>query len=203
MALPSAHATVGYLVHRLDGRRTRLRGWPRAAVYMAIANLPDADFLLGFALGQPGAHHRGISHTVLAGVVFGSVAATVCHRWLGDRWWPAAVAFAAAYGSHLLVDALTIDARGPAGAQFLWPLSDAYLIAPFTIFHEILIDGRSRVGFVRSVVDWPTVVVLAREVAIAALVVCVARAVEAWLRRAPLRLPVLVPAAEPGEEDLA
>ena len=167
MALPIAHATAGYLVHRLDRRRTGFAGWQRALAFMAIANLPDADFLVGFVVGQPGAFHRGVSHTLLAALVFGAALGTLARWRLRDRWLPASLVFACVYGSHLLLDALTIDERGPAGAQFFWPLSEAYYIAPFTFFTEIIIDGSSRLHFLASVLAWPTVVVLVRETAIA------------------------------------
>jgi hypothetical protein len=203
MALPIAHATVGYVVHRLDGRRTRFVGWPRALTYMAIANLPDVDFLVGFVVGAPGVYHRGFSHTLVAALVFGAAAGTVSWGVLRERWWPAAVAFAAAYGSHLLVDAFTVDARPPTGAPFFWPFSDAYYLAPVTIFHEILIDGRSRLGFVDSVVGWPTAMVLAREIVIAAAIVLTIEAVGSvrrhWVQRAS---GAAMLAAETQEEDL-
>lgn len=203
MALPIAHATVGYLIHRLDPRRTAFDGWGRALAYMAIANLPDADFLVGFVLGRPGALHRGISHTVLAAVVFGASAALVTRRRWRDRWWPAALMLAAVYGSHLLVDAFTIDERGPAGGQFLWPLSDAYYIAPVTIFTEIIIDGNSRLGFLASVLAWPTVVVLARECVVALCALGAFTLLEAWWQRAGRDRVAVGLGGERGEEDLA
>jgi inner membrane protein len=204
MALPIAHATAGYLIHRLDRRRTTWEGWSRALGYMAIANLPDADFLVGFVLGSPGTFHRGVSHTVLAALVFGAAAATLTRwRWR-DRWAPAAALLAVVYASHLLVDALTVDVRGPAGAQFFWPLSSAYYIAPVTIFHEILIDGSNRAAFVRSVVGWPAVAVLLREAVLALAAVTVLEVLLGWRPRAA-RDAELVPvlASDSGEEDLA
>lgn len=208
MALPIVHATAGYLVYRLEARRDRRpaarSGWPRAFAFMALANLPDADFVVGLVLGRPGDFHRGISHTVLAALVVGAALATLASWRRRERWWPAALTFAAVYGSHLVVDALTIDARGPAGARFFWPLSDAYFIFPFTSFGEILIDGGSRRGFLASIMRWPTVVVLAREAMVAAAAVVLLNLLEG---RAfgPARgggLEVTL-APEAGEEDAA
>jgi membrane-bound metal-dependent hydrolase YbcI (DUF457 family) len=196
MALPIAHATAGYLLHRMDGRRTRVGGWPRAFTYMAIGNLPDADFLIGFMTGEPGHYHRGFSHTILAAVLFGATAGALLAWRMRDRWISAAAMLATVYGSHLLLDALTIDERGPAGAQFFWPVSDAYYIFPFTLFTEIIIDGRSRLGFLRTVLDWPTLVVLAREVVLATIAVGTLAAVERLWADA-------VAVADAGEEDLA
>lgn len=172
MALPIAHAAAGYLVHRatLDGR-VSTGTWKRAAVFMLIGNLPDLDFLVGFVLGFPGMVHRGVSHTVLAAVCFGIAAGAFVHWRSGERFGPAALALGAAYGSHLLVDFLTIDSRPPAGGQFLWPFSDAYFGTTIPFFGEIYIDGRTREGFLRTVLAWQSVVVLARELVTAGVLI--------------------------------
>ena len=120
MALPIAHATAGYLVHRagrgvLSEDRSSLAGWRRAVVFIVIANLPDVDFLLGFVIGKPGAFHRGISHTLLAAVAFAVAAGAVARRREG-RFGPAALLFGTTYLSHLLLDYLTIGTRPPAGS---------------------------------------------------------------------------------------
>jgi membrane-bound metal-dependent hydrolase YbcI (DUF457 family) len=204
MALPIVHATAGYLLHRLDRRRAAFAGWQRALAFALVANLPDADFLVGFALGRPGAFHRGISHTVLAALLVGAAGgAIVAWRW-HERWWRAGLVLTAVYASHLLVDALTIDERGPAGAQFFWPLSDAYFIFPRTIFGEIIIDGASRAGFLATVFAWPTVAVLARELAFAVVAIGTCNVLQALLPRlgGRDRRPVGL-TAESGEEDLA
>lgn len=207
MALPIAHATAGYLVHRagrglLAEDRSSFAGWRRALVFMIIGNLPDTDFLVGFVIGQPGLLHRGVSHTVLAAAAF-AVAAAAFVRW---RWrepfGPAALLCGAAYLSHLVLDFFTIDTRPPAGGQFLWPFSSAYFMSPVTIFTEIHIDGTTRAGFLRTVLAWPSVAVLTREIVIATVVLGTWFAAEAWQARlAALRRPLLV--VEPGEEDLA
>jgi membrane-bound metal-dependent hydrolase YbcI (DUF457 family) len=206
MALPIAHAAAGYLVHRAacrvpPGDRKSAGAWRRAAVFMFVGNLPDFDFLVGFALGRPGMVHRGVSHTVLAAVVFG-VAAGAIATWRGrERFARAALAFGAAYGSHLVLDWLTIDTRPPAGGQFLWPFTDAYFIAPFPIFTEIYIDGRTRAGFLGTVLAWQSVVVLAREVVMVGAVVALARVVEAVGLRASAEPAALV--LDRSGEDLA
>lgn len=207
MALPIAHATAGYLVHRagrgvLAEDRSSLAGWRRAVVFMIIGNLPDTDFLMGFVIGQPGLLHRGVSHTVVAAVVFAVLAGAFVHwRWR-ERFAPAALLFGAAYLSHLTLDFFTIDTRPPSGAQFLWPFSSAYFMSPVTFFTEIHIDGMTRLGFLRTVLAWPAVTVLAREAMIATVVLGAWFAVETWQARlTALRRPLLV--VEPGEEDLA
>jgi membrane-bound metal-dependent hydrolase YbcI (DUF457 family) len=203
MALPIAHATAGYLVHRagrgvLAEDRSSLAGWRRAVVFMFIGILPDMDFLVGFVIGQPGLLHRGVSHTLVAAAVFALVAAAFAHwRWK-QRFGPAVVLLGAAYLSHLLLDYFTIDTRPPAGAQFLWPFSSAYFMSPVTIFTEIWIDGTTRAGFLRTVLAWRSVVVLAREVVISALAVGAWFAIEGAQARLATARRALV-----GEEDLA
>jgi membrane-bound metal-dependent hydrolase YbcI (DUF457 family) len=193
MALPIAHAAAGYVVHRatrddppgVPGGRRRVSAdeWRRAALFMFLGNLPDFDFVIGFVLGQPGRFHRGLSHTLMAAIVFGAVVGLV-QQWRGrDRFRTAAVAFGAAYLSHLVIDFFTIDHRPPYGGQFLWPFSAEYWIAPVTIFNEILIDGRTRADFLRTVLAWPIVGVLARELVIAAVMVGAWHAFEAWRAR--------------------
>lgn len=205
MALPIAHAAAGYLVHRATRAapalgRASSGAWQRAAVFMFIGNLPDLDFLVGFAAGHPGMLHRGVSHTVLAAVGFGIAAGAFVHwRWR-ERFGPAALAFGAAYLSHLVVDYCTIDSRPPAGGQFLWPFSDAYLSAPVPIFTEIYIDGRTRAGFLRTVLAWPSVVVLARELVIAGVAVGTWHVVDWWRGNAAGEQGL---ALDGREEDLA
>lgn len=175
-ALPIAHAAAGYLVLRTACRGSTCRAslgddqpavaWRLIALFMFIGNLPDFDFLIGFVAGRPGLVHRGVSHTIGAAVAFGVFAGGVARsRWRAP-FLPAALAFAAAYGSHLLLDWLTVDSRPPEGGQFLWPFSDAYYIAPIRIFGEIHVDGVTRTGFLGSVLAWPTVVALGREAAL-------------------------------------
>jgi len=176
MALPIAHAAAGYLVARAARRppgsgRSSTEAWRRAAVFMIIGNLPDLDFLIGFALGRPGLVHRGFSHTLLAAVLFG-IATGAFVSWRGrERFMPAALALGAAYASHILIDWMTTDTRPPVGGQFLWPFSDAYTIAPVTIFSEIYLDGRTRSGFLDTLFAWPVVVVLVRELGMAAVAI--------------------------------
>ena len=204
MALPIAHTTAAYMIHRLDRRRAGFGGWRRALAFMVIANLPDWDFALGFVVGQPGAFHRGLSHTLLAALVFGAALGALTRWRHGDRWLPASVVFACVYASHLLIDAFTIDERGPAGAQFLWPLSDAYYIAPVTLFSEIIVDGSSRIGFLRSLLAWPAAGVLARDAVIAAVALVAFNLIETWTRAARVDEIVCADLASGAkEEDLA
>jgi membrane-bound metal-dependent hydrolase YbcI (DUF457 family) len=166
MALCLAHATAGYLAYEA----LRPAGPHRPALLagaVLMANAPDLDFLPGILVGAPAAYHRGVTHTVGALVVV-SVAAWAVARILRSRtawWW--GLGAAAAYGSHLLVDWMTVDAVPPSGIRMLWPLTDAWLHAPFNLFGEIIIDPSGRAAFLRSLVTPAALLVWARELGIA------------------------------------
>lgn len=205
MALPIAHATAGYLVHRatrrsLGGNRALNEEWGRAAVFMVVGNLPDLDFLVGFVLGRPSMFHRGVSHTVVAAVLFGLVAGCLAHQWWRQPFAPAALAFGAAYLSHLVLDFFTVDSRPPIGAPFLWPFSSAYLLSPVSIFKEIRIDGQTRAGFLGSLLAWPTIVLLAREIVIATIAIGGWRLIGWWRTRSDADRALVLSGRE---EDLA
>src|SRR5262245_10161003 len=165
MALCLAHAAAGYLAYealRPAGRHDA----GLLATAVVCANLPDLDFLPGLAIGNPTAFHRGATHTVMAAFV---VAAAV---WAVARWQrvmrPAALAAVSgmAYLSHLLLDWMTVDAVPPAGIQLLRPFSDAWLHAPWSLLGEIIVDSRSRVGFVESLLTPTAVHAWIREIGI-------------------------------------
>ena len=92
--------------------------------FAALGIAPDLDLIVGA--------HRGPTHSVAA------VALVAVATWLvvgrharRGRW---AIACAAAYGSHLLLDWFGLDTSAPLGIPALWPLSSAYSQAPWPIF---------------------------------------------------------------------
>lgn len=172
MALCFTHATAGFLVYEAVRPAGRHRlGLLASAV--VLANAPDFDFLPGLVIGRPGEFHRGLTHT-LAAVVVMAVAGALVGWWRrplarGSGWWASFAA--AAYGAHLLVDFLTIDAVAPYGARFLWPLSDGFQHAGVTFFSEIIIDASGRMAFVQSLLTPVALAVWAREIVLATVVV--------------------------------
>jgi membrane-bound metal-dependent hydrolase YbcI (DUF457 family) len=168
MALCCAHTAAGYLAYEA----VRPAGPHRLGLLAAavlLANAPDLDFLPGFVVGSPGAYHRGVTHTVAAAVAVGALV------WVAGRLrgWPARVGLwaGAVYGSHLVLDFFTIDARAPHGARFLWPMSERYFLSPVTVLREILIDPSGREAFLRSLAAPPTWGVWAGEVSLLVFVV--------------------------------
>ena len=148
MALCFAHSAAGYLVYEA-ARPAGPHRFGLLAASVLLANAPDLDFVPGLVLGHPGMFHRGPTHTIVAALAVG--AAVALGAWVLRRRPLAAGAWAAAaYGSHLLVDCITVDAVPPYGLRLFWPFADAYFLAPVTPLREIIIDGSSRTGFFAS-----------------------------------------------------
>ncbi len=166
MALPFGHISAGYLGYEA----VRPAGPHRPALLLgaiALANAADFDFLPGLVIGHADAYHRGVTHTLAAVVVIalavaaaGGIAGACRATVLRAAGWAAAV-----YASHLVLDYVTVCAVPPSGGRFLWPLSDAYYIAPRPLLDEIIIDSSSRSAFVASLLTPHALGVWARELA--------------------------------------
>lgn len=190
MALPLTHGAVGYAVYEALRPVDAHRPWLAVAA-VVLANAPDADFLPGIVLGEPGEFHRGITHTV------GGVGLVALLVWWAVGWWGAGGAervkvagfAAAAWMSHLVVDYFAADKVPPHGAQFLWPFSDQYYLAPHTVIPEIIIDRTSRGAFFGSLFAPPTWPVWTFEVGSCLLLVSVAFGIGVLrsMRFAPVR----------------
>jgi len=208
MALCLAHATAGYLAYEaLRPAGPHRLGLLAGAV--VLANAPDLDFVPGLLVGRPDAFHRGVTHTLGAAVLV-TVAAWAIARWRGGGgtgpregagapapprpgWWAALAA--AAYGSHLLVDWVTVDAVPPVGIQMLWPLTASWLHAPFNLLGEVIIDRSGRGAFVRSLLTPTALLAWAHELGVAVVAVASVHVFRAI--RAVLAAPVADESLEP------
>jgi hypothetical protein len=63
------------------------------------------------------------------------------------------------------VDFVTVDQIPPSGARFLSPLSDRFFHADVQWFDEIVIDPRSRAGFLASLLTPTALATWVRELA--------------------------------------
>ena len=89
----------------------------RLVVFAALGLLADIDFLFGV--------HSAYTHSVGATVVVGGLAASLS----GQRRARVALASAAAYGTHVLLDWLGSDTVEPLGVMALWPVSTDYFLS--------------------------------------------------------------------------
>ena len=101
-----------------DGRR-------RAALFATLGMAPDLDLLFG----THSTYTHSIGAVALAGLV--ALAAT------GGRSPRFALACAAAWASHLLLDWLGADTTPPLGIMALWPLTRDFYLSPVAIFSAI------------------------------------------------------------------
>jgi membrane-bound metal-dependent hydrolase YbcI (DUF457 family) len=141
MPSPVGHAVAGiacaWLVAGVPGgadRRQQALG--QSVLFGSLAMLPDLDLLVGA--------HSGPTHSLGATALVAAAAALLCaatRRGLGDaialRPGVFAVACAAAYGSHVLLDWLATDSTPPIGVMALWPMTRQHYESDWHLFMAI------------------------------------------------------------------
>jgi inner membrane protein len=130
MASAFAHAIVGAALWPLF----RVEGVPKNAwlVGAALAVLPDIDvvgFRFGVAYGDL-LGHRGISHSLIAAIVIGTLTAFVFTRRESESRFRSRLAayFVAAMASHGILDAMT---SGGLGVAFFAPFDTSRYFFPW------------------------------------------------------------------------
>ncbi len=121
LAAPRGAATT------VDRRRWTGPGaaWWRPALLLGlVGTLPDLDFVLGV--------HSRYTHSLGAAILAGIVG-----WWLSGRQLSWGLAFAAAYGSHVLFDWLGDDTTPPIGVMALWPFSQGFYQSDLHLFMAI------------------------------------------------------------------
>ena len=139
MPSPIGHVIAGVAAGWLVTGATKVPGpfpaavpatpWPAAALFGALAALPDVDLIAGA--------HSGPTHSIGAAAIVGMVVWLLARR-LGARrpgW--LALACVAAYASHVLLDWLGSDSSPPIGVMALWPFSRAYYESDLHVFMAI------------------------------------------------------------------
>ena len=132
MPSPIGHALGGVAAIWTAERLPASHEPPRTSVRLtlvcaALAVSPDLDLLY-----QP--IHRTATHSVTAIVLVMIIAAGVT-GWVNGRIdWRATLLCGLAYASHIALDWLGADPTPPQGLQILWPFSQHWFIAPWTIF---------------------------------------------------------------------
>lgn len=133
MPSPIGHAlagvAAGWMVVPPRGDRRRVAA---LALFCAVAAVaPDVD--LAFSA------HSGPTHGLGAAAVAGLIVYGVWTALARTTVTPAraAVAAAAAYASHTLLDWLGSDSSPPIGIMALWPVSGAYYESPLHVFRAI------------------------------------------------------------------
>lgn len=153
-----AHSIAGYAA--LDARNpTRpLRRPLFWFLVLVVANAPDLDFVPGLLVGEPGAFHRGASHSLGAALVAGIVLAPLFGRSASGLRRGFVVVFLV-YASHALLDVVGTAPMNVRGVPILWPLSgERYLFrVPLLSSFEALRSferGSETIGFFASIASW-------------------------------------------------
>jgi inner membrane protein len=137
MPSPIGHAIAGVAAGWLvSGAPRSKQRWREACLFGALGASPDLDLLVGA--------HSGPTHGIGAAALVG-VIALVIPRLSGpdDRSVIVrgsavfALACAAAYGSHILLDWLARDSTPPIGIMALWPLTRAHYESDLHLFMAI------------------------------------------------------------------
>jgi inner membrane protein len=156
---------AGWLVAGAPARGGRSAARVRTAMtYACLGALPDIDLLIGV--------HRGPTHSIGAAVIAGIAVGVV--RYLGGHprsmraTLTVAVACAAAFGSHVLLDWLSSDNSAPIGIMALWPLDHTYYASDLHVFMAI-----SRRYYHGWTFVWQNLLAIAREVAILGPIVAI------------------------------
>ena len=132
MPSPIGHALGGVAAGAAVSGRVQ---WGSLVLFAALGALPDADFLLPIP-------HRGPTHSIGSAVLLFLVAWLVVGwrepaRWRSPAAVRTALAMAAAWASHTLLDWLGADSSTPRGVMALWPLATSYYVSGFDLFSNI------------------------------------------------------------------
>jgi inner membrane protein len=136
MPSPLGHSLTGAVICAAVYRN---RPFDRRRLGLCVlgANLPDVDFLPGILIGQPGAFHNGITHSLGFLVVFAVIAGAVAGAMRWGRPLATAGVTALLVGSHLLLDMLMRPTRADSGIPLWWPISDEPVRAPLWLLLNI------------------------------------------------------------------
>ena len=143
MASSVGHALCGIscllAVNAASPSRSIVVTGPSALLFIALANLPDVDFLVGYLVARdPHWIHQGPTHSLLFAVAVGLLAGFAWRKRPGP--WLASAVFAATILSHDIIDIFTGPAPGfnrSPGLALWWPLETELISAPVTIFPGI------------------------------------------------------------------
>ena len=113
-------------------REARRKRWPLLGC-IALANLPDIDYVPGILSGDLNAYHHFYTHTP------GWCALVAAAVWCAMKFFRSVSVrdfgwIFSLLASHLVADFLTEDRRPPIGIMALWPLDQGFYISPQTIF---------------------------------------------------------------------
>jgi len=133
MATPVGHALAGLVLYRSLERGEAGFIGRKGLFFVAMANLPDLDYVPGLLTGHAHAFHRGFTHTLLFACLASGLSALLGPL-LGWNRARAAWLGGICCLSHLLIDLLTADWKAPYGVPLFWPFSKESFLVPVALF---------------------------------------------------------------------
>ena len=124
-----------------------------ALLTIALALLPDIDFLFGFFVGNPNRYHHQFTHSLCFVVMSGLAIAALFARRNRVQFSPFAVLFIGAGLSHILLDFFAVDTRAPFGIPLFWPLENGFHISPAQIFSDVHRASANKLFFISMLTE--------------------------------------------------
>ncbi len=111
-----------------------------AATAVVAANLPDADFLPGILIGEPGRFHHGASHSLVAAVASAAAAYGIAKAFRLRTAGRIGLLVGLAVLSHLGLDMISSLVDRRHGIPLLWPFSSYRFSSPYPLLIGIYLD---------------------------------------------------------------
>jgi membrane-bound metal-dependent hydrolase YbcI (DUF457 family) len=156
MPLPVAHSMMGFAITEVaEAANVRLtnKKWLNVSIFVALASLPDADFLPGFLLGEPNRYHQWFTHSLGFATLAGLCGGLFYWRRQNhiaenpERFGLYGMFIALAVLSHLVLDLLTWDLSPPKGIMLFWPFDKNHYDLRWDFFLACKRDNNSATFF--------------------------------------------------------
>jgi hypothetical protein len=160
MPSPIGHILGGAAIY-LAGTKKECRSRFILGSTLLGSIIPDFDFLPGLLIGEMGAFHHGISHSLTFAVLFGAMTFLFVTRLEQAVAVQAAMLATLAYVTHVILDFVGVN-EGTRGVPIFWPLLDEKLGFSLNLFgHFRYGDIRDGIG---TIVRWDNLMPVLREI---------------------------------------
>jgi hypothetical protein len=160
MPMPIAHSAFGlgcYLVfgNAFDREASKGEKVLLAGFCVAVANVPDLDFVPGILIGDPGRFHHGPSHSIAAALVGGLLLSFLLVKVLRGRISSSKIGICCLCSLliHPILDCFSMDSSEPYGVPLLWPFTETYFISPVSLFLDVQRDQTSVRTFLDTLIN--------------------------------------------------
>lgn len=148
MPTPIGHSLISTAIFSgVDRKKLKLK-WLDYPIFLFIGIFPDLDFLPGLILETPSRFHHGFTHSLFFGIIIGTITGLLYSKLKRKHWLNYSIVFSGTYFAHLLADFFGVDTSFPFGEQLFWPLWQAYVLSPISIFSDVYRSSNSTDFFI-------------------------------------------------------